>query len=132
MIKDGRVSWGGGLGKPQRSWLAQQLDDAKTANEAVIVFCHYPIDATSNSQDHLLWDHAEVSRILANDRCVKAWFCGHNHQGGYGKVGGVHHVTFQAICDAPPTSNAWAIAECQSTQIRIFGHGTVPSRVLDV
>jgi len=131
MIKAGRVSWGGGLGKTQRNWLVDQLKDAQAAEERVLILCHYPVDKTSNQVNHLLWDHAEVSEILKSFDSVKAWFCGHNHQGGYGCVGGIHHVTFQAICDAPRQSNAWAIAECRATQIRINGHGTVPSRVLD-
>lgn len=131
IIKAGRVSWGGGLGKHQRSWLDDQLKDAQGANERVLVLCHYPVDQSSNSENHLLWDYAEVSEILEKFDCVKAWFCGHNHRGGYGCVNGIHHVTFQAICDAPQQSNAWAIAECLANKIKIDGHGTVPSRDLD-
>ena len=131
IIEKGGVSWGGGLGKLQRDWFAQQLADAKSSGEQAVVLCHFPIDETGNSRDHLLWDHAEVNELLSNDKSVKAWFCGHNHAGGYGHVDGVHHVTFQAICDAPSDSNAWAIAEFQPNRIQITGHGTVPSRVLD-
>ncbi len=129
-INNGAVSWGGGLGQLQRDWFAQQLIDAKSCGEPVVVLCHFPIDGTSSPQNHLLWDHAEVAEILSNQHNVKAWFCGHNHQGGYGRVAGVHHVTFQAICDAPSDGNAWAIAELNSNQIRIAGHGTIPSRDL--
>ena len=131
MIDKGNVSWGGGLGSLQRDWFSQQLSDAKACGESVLVLCHFPIDGSSNSHNHLLWDHAEVAKILKDNESVKAWFCGHNHAGGYGHVAGVHHVTFQAICDAPSDSNAWAIAEFQPNQIRISGHGTVPSRNLD-
>lgn len=131
IIEGGGVSWGGGLGELQRDWFEQQLADANTSNEMVVVLCHFPIDGTGNSQSHLLWDHADVTKILLNYDCVKAWFCGHNHQGGYGHVNGIHHVTFQAICDAPQNSNAWAIAEFKPHQIRISGRGTVPSRDLE-
>jgi hypothetical protein len=41
---------------------------------------------------------------------VEAYFCGHDHRGGYVQSsGGVHHITVAGMVQAPLHSNAYAV-----------------------
>lgn len=41
---------------------------------------------------------------------MEAYFCGHDHRGGYAQsAGGVHHITVEGMVQAPLNSNAYAV-----------------------
>jgi 3',5'-cyclic AMP phosphodiesterase CpdA len=91
--------WNGALGAPQRAWLQASVRQAAQRGERTIVFCHFPTLASACRPDHLLWDHAEVLRILDSEPSVAAYFCGHDHNGGYAVSQGVHHITLPGVVE---------------------------------
>jgi predicted phosphodiesterase len=121
-------TWNGGIGNTQREWLQQQLDEADTAGEQVIVLCHFPAHPENA---HNLWNDKEIVRLLESHSCVTAYLNGHNHAGNYGQFNGVHFVTFPGMVESPDTT-AYAVVEVRKDQLRINGYGRTPSRSLAI
>ncbi len=125
------VGWNGAIGEEQKEWLAATLRDASERGERAIVFGHMPILPAACNPVNLLWNHEEILGILqSSDACV-AYFCGHDHPGGYAEQSGTHHVTFQGMVEAP-VQNAYAVVDLYGDIIEIRGVGAVPSRVLTI
>lgn len=91
--------WNGALGEEQRGWLKRTLAAASRRNRRALVFCHFPTLADACRPEHLLWDHEEVLAILDEEQAAAAWVCGHDHQGGYGRHGRVHHITLPGVVE---------------------------------
>ena len=85
--------WNGAVGETQREWLKRTLATSAAQNRRAIVFCHFPTLAGASRPDHLLWDHGDVLSVLASERSVAAYVCGHDHLGGYAQQGRIHHIT---------------------------------------
>ena len=109
----------GGLSSKQFTWLKNQLDEALESNKKVIVMCHFPIYPVAC---HSLFNDEELAAMLIQYKCVKAYFCGHNHDGGYALKDGVHFINFHGMVD---TESSTAFAKVTLTQDSIFvdGHG---------
>jgi len=122
--------WNGALGNQQVAWLLGQLDEAESAGEHVVVFSHLPASEAGADPGALIWNHLEINALLEASGSVVAYVAGHDHAGGYGVVNGVHHLTLQAMCDAPEGSNAYAIVEVWPDRLEVQGVGEVPSRTL--
>ena len=60
------------------------------------------------------------------------YLAGHDHTGGYERAGGVHFLTLEAIVEAPPGSNAFAVLDFFDDRIVVRGFGSATSRVLDL
>jgi len=126
--KEQAQRWNGGISLKQITWLEQRLEEADTARKNVLVLCHFPVLPEAA---HNLWNDAEVVTILEKHRCVKAYFCGHNHAGDYALRNGVHYVTFQSMVETPD-QNAFAIVTLAKNAIRVQGFGREPSRTLEI
>lgn len=125
------VIYNGALGPVQRAWLKERLDTASKNGEKAVVFCHMPVfEGAAGGRGHILWDYKEVLEILDASSSFSAWFAGHHHLGGYAMRNGAHHVTLQAILDAPAEGNAYAIIDVFQDRLRMNGFGTVPNRSL--
>jgi predicted phosphodiesterase len=87
-------------------WLKKNLDETKLPS---IVFCHQQLGGNSgtgvrNAQD--------VRNILQNSGKVLISFDGHEHNGGYKLVEGIHYYTLKGvITGSGPENNAYAIVE---------------------
>lgn len=125
-------AYNGALGQRQLTWLKQQLTAAKQSQQKVIVFCHHPIEVTASDASHVLWNHVEVAKLLANYGCVVAWFNGHDHRGGYAARNGIHHVTLPGMVEAPAGRNRCAVVEVYADRLIIQGIGDVPQRNLNL
>lgn len=125
-------TWNGAVGELQLKWFRQKLAEGRDRGLNTIVCCHFPIhlDATKDREPIVLWNREDVLTILDEYPNVVAYLAGHEHNGGYVFHNGVHHVTFQAICDAPADSNAYALVDVKLDRISIRGFGTIPSREL--
>ena len=88
--------WKGGIGKEQLAWLERRLDYANAQTENVIIFCHFPIYP---SHRHNLLNDREVLNMLKDYKCTKAWVCGHNHDGNYGRVAEIHFINLKGMVD---------------------------------
>ena len=110
--------WNGAAGRDQLAWLRRVLASAERDKERVIVFSHFPALAESCRPNHLLWDHAELVRILQASPAVAAYFNGHDHQGGFGESAGIPFVTFPGLVERPP-EDACSVVELQEHAITI-------------
>jgi len=118
--------WNGGLGTPQRAWLATELAAARAAGERVLLFCHWP---TFPADKHNLWDTAEVLSLLdAHRDVVTAWMNGHNHAGNYGENGGIHFLNFKGMVDT--MENCWAEVAVYPDRLVVEGFAREPDRLL--
>ena len=129
--RTGRCNTGkanGGLSAKQFTWLKNQLEEAAMANKKIIVMCHFPIVPVAC---HCLFNDEELTAMLTNYKCVKAYFSGHNHAGGYALKDGIHYINFIGMVD---TEKSLAFAKVTLTQDSIFvdGHGREPSRRLKI
>ena len=128
---DNAQEWNGAISKEQLAWLGATLDRAAENDERVIVLSHLPVLAEASHPCLLLWNHDEVLGLLETSGRVAAIFCGHGHEGGYAFRNGIHHVTLQAIVEAPE-ANAYAVVDVEPDRIQIHGVGCVPDRTLTV
>jgi len=130
LAEEGRANaqpWNGTIGADQTEWLTGQLRDAEEAGLHAAVLAHHPV--FPDHGDNLLDDHRMRDR-LADFPAVKAWFNGHQHQGGYGECNGVHYLT---LCGVVQTlRNAYAIAEVYDDRIEIIGFDREPTRTLKI
>lgn len=117
----------GSLSDKQMKWLEKELSKCKEANKKVIVVGHLPIHAQSASAMCLAWNSKEVLEILWSfDQTVIAYFSGHDHDGGYFRdKKNIHHVTFAAIIETPPNSNAYATVKVFQNKVSIEGVGVI-------
>lgn len=120
------AEYSGGLGTAQLDWLRAELTAAAAAGERAILCCHYPLLPLDG---HSLWDTEAVLGVIGEHRkTVAAWFCGHNHDGGFAQHEGVPLVNFRGMVDTP--DNSYARADFYSDRIELTGFGREPSRVL--
>ena len=120
--------WNGGISKEQFEWLRNELELAQQSNQKVIVLCHFPVypEACLN-----LLNDDEVLKLFDNFKCVKAYFCGHNHEGEYGLKNGIHFITFKGMVETPER-NSFAKVTLTADSIFVEGHGREPNRRLKI
>ena len=122
-----RKEWNGAIGETQLQWLKMQLQQAEMNSEKVILLCHFPLLPVDQ---HVLWNDQEVLDLITGFSCVKAWFNGHNHAGGYVVHKGIHFVTFQGMVNTEQTSYATVLLE--DNKMVITGIGREEDRKLDL
>ena len=122
-------TWNGGLSSDQLQWVKEELNNAKNKNELVGFYCHFP--AGRDGETHNLWNYKQFLQLIGNYDNVKIYFNGHNHDGDYIQVNGVHHLTFKGMLDTEQTT-AFATAKFTKDSIFIEGYGREPSRGLKI
>jgi hypothetical protein len=127
---DNAVDYNGGIGPDQKQWLAVTLEQADKKEKKVLVFGHLPL--RPEGEKHTAWNGPEIVDLFENFSCVKAYFCGHQHGGGYVAENGIHYVTLEAMVDAANENGAWAVVTLSDETINIDGVGAVTSRQLAV
>lgn len=71
-------------------------------------------------------------QVLLASPAFRLALAGHDHMGGCACINGRHFVTLEALLEAPPGSNAFAVLHVFGDRIRIAGSGSVTSRELAV
>ena len=102
----------------QLDWLTQQLN----ANPfPAVVFVHQLLDGEGN---HYVNNAAEVRQILENSKKVLAVFQGHQHDGQYNPINGIHYYTLPAVVEGTgEENNAYAIVEINGdNSISVVGY----------
>lgn len=120
--------WNGGVGERQMKWLSAALARATQKKERVIVFGHQPMLRAASTPAHLLWNHYAVRQTLEASGVVAAYFCGHDHNGGYALARGIHHVTMPGMVEAPEPT--YAVVEIYRDRLEVRGAGRAPNRTL--
>lgn len=124
--------WNGGLDHTQVEWLERVLRDTKENGKWAVVCGHLPVAVEAALEKATVWERDMLKEVLEKDGVVKAYFAGHHHEGGYAKVGGIHHVTFEALLDAEHEMGAVGVVELGTETIEIKGHGKMTSRFLEL
>lgn len=116
------VMFNGGVGKEQLSWLHQQLEEATSHTEKVIICCHIPLHPGATFPCALLWNYTDVLDVIYKFTCVKLCLAGHAHTGGYTKDShGVHHRALEAILECPPGTDAFGHIDVYEHRISLVG-----------
>ena len=118
--------WNGGIGETQLAWLEGELKVAEQTGKRTVVFCHYPV--FPDDRHNLLNEH-EILQLLQKFNGVMAWFCGHNHDGNYGKLSGIHFVNMAGMVETA-REPAFSIVEINAQGMEITGFGRERSRKL--
>jgi predicted phosphodiesterase len=121
-------TWNGGIGQNQLKWLKNELQNSKTKNLKVAVFCHYPL---LPFEAHALWNSEEVLTILTQYNGVKLYLNGHNHAGNYVFQNGIHFVNLKGMVETEK-ENAFSVINFTDKQIEIVGFGREGSRILTI
>ena len=72
----------------EMEWLK---NDLKNTGKPVLVFSHQTLDRV-DEQDHNIKNASAVRRLLEESGKVLAVISGHDHQGGYSNIKGIHYV----------------------------------------
>lgn len=126
--KPNLYNWNGGIGQNQLKWLENELQNSKTKNLKVAVFCHYPL---LPFEAHALWNSEEVLTILNHYNGVKLYLNGHNHAGNYVFQNGIHFVNLKGMVETEK-ENAFSVINFTDKQIEIVGFGREGSRILSL
>ncbi len=72
----------------EMEWLREDL---KKADMPTVVFTHQTLDRL-DEQDHTIKNASAVRQVLEEDGQVLAVISGHDHQGGYANLKGIHYI----------------------------------------
>ena len=119
-------TWNGGVSGGQLEWLGKELGEADGAGEPVIVCGHHPL---LPAEGHQAWNSGGILEVIGRHRCVRAYFCGHNHAGAEVLQDGVPYITFKSILHEPGVT-AYAVVRLFKDRLEIEGRGREKSRVI--
>ena len=120
----------GAISDEQLEWLETELQESDEKQERVIVFGHVGLHPDSSDWNTTIWNYEEVIACFNRHPSVVVYLSGHAHMSGYANANGVHFVSFQAIIETPPETEAFATIAIFEDRIEIEGHGTEMTRVL--
>ena len=121
--KPNNYSWNSAIGKQQQNWLKQELEDAKSLKQRVIVFSHMPLRPINSAEN--LWNNEEIIDIIENSSNVVAFINGHNHAGDYVFKNGIHYITILGMVDT--MINSYGILEIYKNSLVLRGYGNQKS-----
>jgi manganese-dependent ADP-ribose/CDP-alcohol diphosphatase len=113
------LSWNGGIGKSQRSWIENRIQDAAASNENVIIFCHFPVYPLHELN---LWNSGQMIEIMEKYNNVVAYINGHNHDGNYGFLNGKHYITQKGMVETA-VNNSFSILEVYESSLDFKNYG---------
>lgn len=123
----------GGISQKQLDWLEQELIDADSQGQLVIVFGHVCLHPASSDATCLLWNYDQVVEVFSRHPSVIAYMSGHAHQPGHAvDANGIHYVVFHGVIESDPSSQAFATVSLYKDRIEIEGKGTEPSISLNL
>lgn len=112
---------------PQQEWLKKDLK--KAHDKTVFVFVHQTLH--DETDVYGVKNALEVRSILEEAGNVRAVFQGHNHQGDYKLINGIHYVTLQgAVEGSGIENNRYALVDIDNEFININGYGKQESLTL--
>lgn len=89
------MPYNGGLGTDQLAWLDSCLAQCETTGDQCLILSHVPLCPDGCDPICLLWNYQTVLDLISSrPGTVLAVLAGHDHEGGYRLLEGVHHITF--------------------------------------
>ncbi len=122
-------SWNGGLSTEQLQWVDGELQQATANKERVGFYCHFPVLGISDH--HNLWNYRQLLSIIDKYDCVKFYFNGHNHVGGYVEKDGVHFLNFKGMVNTKDTTS-FATVVFRKDSLFVKGYGREIDRSLKI
>ena len=120
------TKWNGGIGRAQMVFLEDELATADRKGLSAVILCHFPVHPPAA---HNLWNDEEVVARLEIHPSVKAYFAGHNHDGGLAVKNGIVYLTFAGIVETSDTSAA-AVVTLERDRLLVDGSGREPDRTV--
>jgi len=117
--KPNNYRWNSAIGKKQQNWLKQELQDAESLAQRVIIFSHMPLRPLNSAEN--LWNNEEIIDIIENSSNVVAFINGHNHAGDYVFKKGIHYITILGMVDT--MINSYGILEIYKNSLVLRGYG---------
>lgn len=117
----------GSTSPEQLDWLEKQLSHCQQNGLNVIISGHLPLHQQASDPRCLAWNFRQVLDLIWKYQAnVIAYFCGHDHDGGYFRDKfNIHHITFPAIVETPPNSNAYAFVKVFENRVCVEGVGAI-------
>ncbi|NOR73726.1 MAG: phosphatase [Draconibacterium sp.] len=116
--KSNHYDWNSGIGEKQQNWLKEELINAASLNQKVIVFSHMPIKPERAAS---LWNSDEIVNIIESSPNVVAFITGHHHDGGYAFENGIHYITISGMVNTEISS--FAILNIYNDSLVLNGFG---------
>ena len=117
--KPNNYRWNSAMGKKQQNWLKQELQDAESLAQRIIIFSHMPLRPLNSAEN--LWNNEEIIDIIENSSNVVAFINGHNHAGDYVFKNGIHYITILGMVDT--MINSYGILEIYKNSLVLRGYG---------
>ena len=109
------------------TWLNHQL---KVTKLPVVIFVHQPLNGHTKVS---VSNASSVRAILEHSKKVLCVFQGHDHQGGYELINGIHYYTLKGLIEGNfPESNSFAIVSLSKNKVTIKGYGKAVSKSLEI
>eukprot|EP00878_Enallax_costatus_P016650 GHUV01017470.1.p1 GENE.GHUV01017470.1~~GHUV01017470.1.p1 ORF type:complete len:294 (+),score=61.59 GHUV01017470.1:420-1301(+) len=122
------VKFGGGVSIVQLEWLKQQITEALSADQNIIICSHLPLYPGTCPPACLLWNYQEVLDILQSSDAIVATIAGHTHQNGYlVDDHNIHHLVMPAVLETPPGRDAYGWVEVHQDRVVLIGVDTCMS-----
>ncbi|GAB4813996.1 hypothetical protein N2152v2_001042 [Parachlorella kessleri] len=123
------VKFGGGLSEQQLAWLGQQLEEARSSSQQVVVLCHLCFHPRTCAGACLMWNYDEVLQTLHSyDDVVVATLAGHAHMDGYFQdEHGIHHRVCKAVLETPPGRDCFGVVDVFPDRLVVRGVDTFSS-----
>lgn len=116
--------WNGAMGKRQLKWLDRRLFFSDLLGERAVCFAHMPIVPEGNRFSQ--WDASQTAAVLLKHKSVRAYICGHHHEGRFSLIGGrIPHIMLQGMIEGPDDHHS--IISFSRDSIRVIGKGAQPS-----
>lgn len=124
------ADYNGAVGSKQLRWLREELVRARESRFKVIVLSHHPLATVPDHAWLLAWNAPAVRQVLAESGCVVACFSGHDHEGAYTSVDGIHYLSLPGMVEAPSDGNRYAVVDVYGDRLELRGRGDVAHREL--
>jgi manganese-dependent ADP-ribose/CDP-alcohol diphosphatase len=118
----------GGLHRKQLSWLKNELEILQNQNKKAIICGHQPIHPNATLiPGCLAWNYQEILDLINSfDKIVLLYFAGHDHYGHFHySTNNILHITFDAILETKPDSNAFVTVKVFKDKIKIESVGVI-------
>ncbi len=108
-------------------WLKAEL---ASTSQPVIVFVHQLLDGEGS---HYVENAEQVREVLASSRNVLAVFQGHDHEGGYSCIDGIHYYTLRGMVEGSgEANNSYAVVDVyNNNDLGITGFRQAGSKQMD-
>lgn len=110
----------------EQDWLKRDL--AAAGDRPTIVFVHQNLHDESNP--HGVKNAPDIRALLENASNVRHVFQGHDHNGAYAEINGIHYLTLKAAVEGPyPANNAYAMVYLHADgSLTVEGYAAQESR----